>query len=139
MARSEVNKLYDAETAFRAPASVAITATAVIGELALDKMVATRGDQKDKLGAQGYEVVLAVSALETGNGDEVYTFDVQVGAAGAAATVVGTLIVDAVGQFVIALDAATIEKLDADHEAIELNLTVAGVVAPSITFAAWLL
>ena len=51
MARSEVNYTYDADTAFRAPGSAAVTATGEIGTFALDKMVIHHGEQKEWAGA----------------------------------------------------------------------------------------
>lgn len=135
--RSEVNYIYDAEMDFRAPGSAAVTATTTFGPLKLDKMTSGRGMLKNKLGAEGYDVVIAVSALDTTTGDETYTFSVEVGAAGAAATKVGEVKVTKKGQTVLKLDAHTIEKLDADRVDIELVATLAGTT-PSITFAAWL-
>jgi len=139
MARSEVNYIFDADTAFRAPGEAAVAATAVIGTLPLDKMDKTRGDQVNKLGAQAYDIVFAVATLDVPNADEVYTANVYVGAEGSAAggTLVGTLVLAGVGQSVLKLDAATIEKADADREEITLELNVAGT-APSIEFGAWL-
>jgi hypothetical protein len=138
MARSEVNYIYDAEMAFRAPGSAAVTADGVIGAKPLDKMDKVRpGFRRNKLGAEGYKVVFAVEELATAGGDEVYTFAVEVGPEGAAATKVGEITVGETGQYVLALDAHTIEKMDADHEEIELNIDVTGV-APSIKFAAWI-
>lgn len=141
MARSEVNYIYDAESAFRAPASAAVTAAGAIGTLALDKMVNVRpGSNRNKLGAEEYKLVLAVSAVATPAAEE-YNFTVEVGAAGAASTVVaGPINVTETGQYVIMLDAATIEKLDADHAEIELNLgfIAAPTTNESITFSAWL-
>ncbi len=143
MAKSAITYLYDAGTSFRAPGSVAITAdgATVVGVLPLDKLDKSRGDQRDKLGAQAYAVVIAISDMDTGDGDEVYTFGVEVGDTGAAATVVGSVLVTGLsGQVVILLDAETIEKLDADHAEIELNLVIddGGANTASITFAAWL-
>lgn len=139
MARSEVNYIFDAETAFRAPGAAAVTAAGVIGEVALDKMVNVRPSaQKNKLGAESYDVVIAVSAAAF-PGAEEYTFNVETGAAGAAATVVGSVKITGTGQYVIKLDAETIEKMDADHAALELNLALADVPTTneSVTFAAW--
>lgn len=140
MARSEVNYIFDAETAFRAPGAAAVTAAGVIGsEIALDKMVNVRpSSQRNKLGAQGYDVVIAVSAAAF-PGAEEYTFNVETGAAGAAATVVGSVKIAGTGQYVIKLDAETIEKMDANHAVLELNLVFADVATTneSITFAAW--
>lgn len=137
MARSEVNHIYDAEAAFRAPGSAAVTADAVVGTFALDKLVNVRpGSNRNKLGAEGYKIVIAVSAVTTSAGDEVYKFVAEVGAAGAAATKVGEITVNKTGQHILAIDAQTIEKLNISREELELNLDVTGV-APSITFAAW--
>lgn len=132
MARSEVSYTYEADTAFRAPGSAAVTATGAIGTFALDKMVNARsGDQKNKLGAEFYDVVIVVEALATAGADETYTFDVTVdGVTAGALAVVGT------GQYVIKLDGHTLEKLSATHAELALGLTVAGI-APSVTFSSW--
>ena len=116
MARSNVNYIYDAATPFRAPGSAPVTATADYA-VALDKMVNVRpGSQKNKLGAEGYKVVIVVNALDTADGDETYTFSVNAGVDPAHATVVaGGFAVVGTGQHVIELDAATIEALDADR------------------------
>lgn len=141
MARSEVNYIYDAETAFRAPGSAAVVAAGAIGAVALDKMVKVRpGSRRGKLGAEGYKLVIVVESVAT-PGAEEYNFSVEVGAAGAAASVVaGPINVTKTGQYVIELDSATIEKLDDDFEEIELNLDFIDVPTTneSITFSAWL-
>jgi hypothetical protein len=135
---SEVTYIYDAANAFRAPGSAALTATGVVGTVALDKLVNVRpSSQRNKLGARGYDIVIAVQTIKTSAGDEVYTLRLETGVAGAPATVVGSVVVTAPGQYVICLDARTIEKLDANHEVLELNMTAAGT-APSIKFTAWL-
>jgi len=138
MARSEVSYIYEADTAFRAPGSVAVTATAEVGTFALDKMVNARdGDQKNKLGAEYYDVVIVVEALDTADADETYTFDVEVQAAGGGnAVTAGAVAVVGSGQYVIKLDGHTLEKLSADREELALNVTVAGTT-PSVTFSAW--
>ena len=141
MARSEVNHIYDAANAFRAPGLAAVTASGVIGnELALDKMVNVRpSSQRGELGASKYKVVIAVESLATGGATaETYTFRLDTGAAGAADTAVESVAVTEAGQYVMLIDADTLAKIDPDHEVLELNLTVAGT-APSIRFAAWLL
>jgi len=159
MARSEVNYTYDKDTAFVAPGSAAVTATAVLDAAALaggtyatstglnlgalDKMVGGRGDLANKLGAQGYDVVIAVSTVDIADGDEAYTFNVYAGDAGdgASGALVGSLVLPAgtaqTGQFVVPLDAATIEKLEADRTEIALQAVLAGTT-PSITFSSWL-
>ena len=160
MARSAVNYTYDKDTAFVAPGSAAITADAVVNAASLaggayatatgldlatlDKLVNVRdGDQKNLLGAQGYDIVVVVSAAKVSVADEAYTFNVYVGGAGdgASGTLVGSLVfaagTAAPGQYVISLDAATIENLDADREEMALQVDVTGT-APSITFSAWL-
>lgn len=140
MARSEVNFIYDAANAFRAPALAPVTASGVIGTKALDKLVNVRpSSQRNKLGAESYKIVLVVESLVTGGATpETYTFRVDSGASGATTVALATLAVTAAGQYVIELDAGTIEKLDPNHEVLELNLTVVGT-GPSIRFAAWLL
>ena len=139
MARSEVNYTYDADTDFRAPGSAALTASAEVGVLALDKMVNARsGTQKNKLGAEFYDVVIVVEALDTSDGDETYTFDVEVQAAGGGSPVTaGALSVVGTGQYVLKLDGHTLEKLSADRAELALNLTVGGTT-PAATFSAWL-
>lgn len=140
MARSEVNHIYDAANAFRAPGLAAVTASGVIGSVALDKMVNVRpSSQRGELGASKYKVVIAVESLATGGAiAETYTFSLDTGEAGAAATAVESVAVTEAGQYVMLIDADTLAKIDPDHEVLELNLTVAGT-APSIRFAAWLL
>ena len=140
MARSEVNYIYEADTAFRAPGLAALAASGEVGTYALDKLVNAReGEQKNKLGAEGYVIVLAVEAAADAGADEVYTFDVEVQATGGGSAVTAATFSvprGVTGQYVIGLDAHTLEKLSSDHEELALNLTVAGV-APAITFAAW--
>lgn len=138
MARSEVSYIYDADTAFRAPGSAAVVASGEIGTFALDKMVNAReGDQKNKLGAEFYDIVIAVSDVDFADTDETYSFDVEIQAAGGGSAVVaGAIGVVGTGQYVLKLDGHTLEKLSADREELALNLTVGGTT-PSITFAAW--
>lgn len=139
MATSEVNYIYDADSAFRGPGLAAVTASGEIGTLALDKLVNVRdSDQRNTLGAESYALVIAVSALDLADADETYVFDVEVQAAGGGNAVTAvTFPVVAAGKSVITLDADTLEKLSADREELALNLTVGGTT-PSITFAAWI-
>jgi len=140
MARSEVNNIYDAANAFRAPGLAAVTASGVIGTLPLDKMINVRpSSQRDQLGAASYKVVIAVESAVTGGASaESYTFRMDTGAVGATTTAVESITITAAGQYVMLIDAATLSKMDAAHAVLEMNLTVAGT-APSIRFAAWLL
>lgn len=140
MARSEVNYIYDAANAFRAPALAAVTASGVIGSKPLDKLANVRpSSQRDKLGAEEYKIVIVVESLVTGGvSPETYTFAVGAGIAESTTVQVGELAVTAPGQYVIILDAHSIEKLSATREDLELSLTVAGT-APSIRFSSWLL
>lgn len=139
MATSKVTYIYDDDNSFSAPGSAPVTSTEIVGVLPLDKLTGARGDMRDKLGAQTYAVVIAISACPVGT-DETYVFDVQIGAVGSPATKVGEFAVirGSTGQFVMMLDANTLEALDADHAEIELNVTIAGS-APTITFGAWLI
>lgn len=139
MATSEVNYIYDADSAFRGPGEAAVVASGEIGTLALDKLVNVRdSDQRNTLGAESYALVIAVSALDLADTDETYVFDVEVQAAGGGNAVTAvTFPVVAAGKSVITLDADTLEKLSADREELALNLTVGGTT-PSITFAAWI-
>lgn len=142
MARSEVNYIYDAANAFRAPGSAAVIAAGAVGALPLDKMDKVRpGTRRGGLGAEGYKIVIVVESASVAGAEE-YKFSVEVGAVGAAATVVaGPLNLTKSGQYVIELDAHTIELLDVDHAEIELNLAFAAAPTTneSITFSAWLL
>lgn len=139
MARSAVNYIYEADMSFRAPELAAVTASGEIGTLALDKMVNVRsGDTKNRLGAEGYDVVIVVSDADFGNADETYAFDVEVQATGGGnAATAGSLSVVGAGQYVLKLDAGTLELLSADREELALNLTVGGTT-PSVTFSAWI-
>lgn len=138
MATSEVNYIYDADTAFRAPGSAPLAASGEVGTFALDKLVNVRdSDQRNQLGAEEYHIIIAVEALSTANGDETYVFDVEIqGAGGTNPVTAVTVPVVATGKAVIPLDADTLEKLSAEREELALNLTVGGT-APSIAFSAW--
>lgn len=134
---SAINFIYDADNAFRAPGQAAITATTADMRLPLDKLDKVRGARRNELGAQTYRAVIAVEEVDGVNGDETYAFAVNVGAAGATATKVGEITVGSTGQYVVMLDAQTVEKMDADRAEIELTATLGGTT-PSIKFAAWL-
>lgn len=142
MARSEVSYTYESDLAFRAPGLAAVAATGEIGVVALDKMANVRpSSQNNKLGAEGYDLVIVVESSVVGTA-ATYTFNVEVqGAAGANPAVAAALEVPATvaGQFVIKLDAATLEKLSAAADRVELalNLTLGGT-GGSIVFSAWL-
>lgn len=138
MARSTINYIYDAATAFRAPGSATVTATGVIGVQNLDKMVNTRpSDLRNKLGAEEYNIVVAVESIDRTTGDETYTFIVETGAIGSLNIEVARMSVATPGQYVLCIQAENIENLSAAREALELNLTVAGTT-PIIKFSAWL-
>jgi hypothetical protein len=133
MSNSEVTYIYDAANKFRAPALAALTADATVGTLPLDKLVDVRpSSQRNKLGAQSYDVVIVVETIDKTTGDEVYTFNAKIGT-----TLVGSLVVSSTGQHVLKLDAATIEKQSAARDALILDLDVGGTT-PSIKFSAWL-
>ena len=141
MATSKVTYIYDDDNSFQAPGAAADTTTAIVGELPLDKLTGARGDMRNKLGAIDYAIVITVSASDAGDANETYVFDAQVGAAGSQSIKVGEFAVPrgVTGQFVMLLDAETIERQDpTDHAVIELNVTIGGTT-PSITFGAWLI
>ncbi|WNL50640.1 minor capsid protein [Ruegeria phage RpAliso] len=150
---SEVNHLFDAAMAFRSPASAAITASETVGELPLDKLVNVRpSSQSGKLGAQCYKLILKIEdaafvteyvapdpELEIEEElPEAYTVTLESGAAGATDTALITFEVTGPGIYTFPLDASTIEKVDASHEAVALKLAIEGD-APSIKLAAWVL
>lgn len=140
MARSEVSYTYDADTSFRAPGSAAVTAGGEIGVLPLDVMVNAReGDQKGKLGAEVYDVVIVVESSVAGTA-ATYTFDLEIqDVGGGNAVAAGALAVPATvpGQYVMKLDGHTLEKLSASRGELALNLTLGGT-GGSIVFSAWL-
>lgn len=145
---SEVNYIYDAANAFRAPNSAALMASQTIGELPLDKLVGVRpSSQRNKLGAQSYKVVLKIEEVDfvteysVGPPEvfpEEYTLTLEVGPAGATDTVVWSFDPTVPDTYVIMLDAQTIENLSTSRAAIALKLTAEGE-APSIKLAAWVL
>lgn len=137
MSTSRVNYIYDAATSFRAPGAAALTTDTTLTVVPLDKMRSVRpSSQRNKLGAGSYDVVIAIETIAV-NTDETYTFNVCVGTAGAPNTVVGSVVAATAGQYVVKLDAGTIEKLDANRDVITVKLDVAGT-APSVKFAAWM-
>lgn len=146
MARSAVNYLFDADTAFvQAGTGQVITASGdLTSRVALDKMVSARADSelRNKLGAEGYAVVIAVSAATTTAADETYAFAVQAtDAAGGNPVEVGNLTMGvgqaSAGQWVVKVDPDTIERLGGNVSDLALNVAVTvGGLAPSITVAA---
>jgi hypothetical protein len=66
MAKSVFNHILDADTAFRVPGDVAITANGVTLStvIALDKLDKSRGDQKDRLGARSYSVPVIIENVD---------------------------------------------------------------------------
>jgi hypothetical protein len=139
MSLSEVTFLYDAQNKFRAPGQPALTASGVIGTLPLDKLVAQRpNSQRNRLGAEGYNIIVVVNSIDKTGGDEVYTLQAKVGAVGAENTIVGALNISSTGQYVLELDSKTIMHQDADHASIKLELVAAGTT-PIISFCSWLM
>ena len=137
MSTSEVNRIYDAAKSFRAPGLAALTADATIGVLPLDKLVNVRpSSQRNKLGAEKYEVVIVVSSVVV-SGGETYALNVDVGATGAANVRVGSVNVAKPGQYIVTLDAQTIENINVAREEIALKLDVTGA-GSSIVLAAWI-
>lgn len=138
MARSNVNRMVDLDTSIIAdPYTQTLTASGQVGaDYSLDKMVAARGDIANDLGAQGYDVILAVTAIDTADANETYAFNVTVGD-GTTQVVVGSIAgVGAVGQHIISVDAATAQKIGAEWTVLELDAVLGGTT-PSITLWAW--
>lgn len=144
---SQLNLIYDADNAFRAPESAALTAAGSAGSLKLDKMDKARGARRDQLGADVYHVAVRiedadfVTTVVTTEIREAYTVELRVGPAGSATTVVASFDVEDpnpyLGYRILHLDAKTIELLDADRVEIDLYVAMVGD-APSIKLHAWL-
>lgn len=131
---SAVNYIYDEATAFRKPTDAAITASADSTAIALDRMTNHTGAYADKLGNQVYTVVLVVTALDTGTGDETYA--VQVETDGGAA-VSQAVTVTAVGTHVFHIDRDTIDLADSDAASLNIAATLGGTT-PSLSYYAWM-
>lgn len=138
MALSEVTYIYDAANKFRAPGLGTLTASGVIGTVPLDKMTAQRpNSQRNKLGAEGYKIVIVVNSIDRTTGDETYNLQAKVGASGSESTIVGQIAVSTTGQYVLSLDSKTIMHQDANYASLKLELVAAGTT-PVIAFSAWL-
>lgn len=145
MARSAINYNFEEDMAF-VSAGTGLTVTAdgnLTNRVALDAMTTARADSelRDKLGAEGYKVIIAISAASVANADETYAFDVQATDVGGANPVsvaqvnaaAGAL---SAGQLVIPVDADTIANLRGNGAG-ELNVAVTvGGTGPSVTIAA---
>ena len=146
MARSAINYNFEANMAFvQAGTGQTVTANGnLTNRVALDKMVNARADSElhNKLGAEGYAIVIAVSAVKVSAADETYQFTVQgTDAAGGNAITVADVTIPAgaavPGQYVLKVDAATLDQLANNVSDVELNVAVTvGGTAPSITVAA---
>lgn len=91
--------------------------------------------------AGSFDVVVDVSAITADDGDETYVFSVDVSDAsgGTYTKVVALPNIRAIGtgRYVIAVDAALVQKLDADAEYIKVTATLGGTT-PSITWSAFI-
>ena len=89
---------------------------------------------------QSFSAVVEVTALDTADGDGTYTINIQTDselAFGDSPVIVASLVVPAVGIYVINLDGPTIEALDADATHLRIGV-VTDETTPSITYGAWL-
>lgn len=122
--------IYDAEASvlLKATGSAAVTATAASDAVDFEWEA-----------VNSFAVVVSVSDVETGAGDETYTFSVRsLDSAGANEVAQVTLpSITATGTYYILVDAGTALAIDEDAAKLDLNCTIAGV-APSITYSAWL-
>lgn len=143
---SSMNYIYDAAMAFRSPGQSALTETATVGELSLDKLVNVRpGSNRNKLGAEDYKLVLNIEAIDFVTTPDVgppeaiaeeYTLTLETGDAGSTSVVVMTFKPTTTGNYVFPVDAQTIENLDPNRSAVSLKLAAVGD-APSIKLNAW--
>jgi hypothetical protein len=132
--------VYDAApaTLFRARTAGALTATGNTNEVVLDKLDGYWNVQGE-LADETLAVIVNVTDVETGAADEVYTFALKAtdGAGSVQAeAVLGSLEINAVGQYVFLVDAATVKQV-ADFGGLTITATLAGI-APSITFHSWM-
>jgi len=137
--KSVVKYPYDAATAFRAPGLAAVTASTDTAAVELDYISKGRGAYADSLGRQSYAAVVLIEAVDFGDSDEEYTFDVEVDSTDAfdTPTVVGSVTVNGTGPFVVNLDADTVQRLEAVPAFARVALTASGTT-PSVKFSAWL-
>jgi len=122
--------IYDAEASvlLRAQGSAAVTATATDAAKAFDWEYAA-----------GFALVVKVSDVETGVGDETYSFTVNAldPAGGNSTDIMTTGAITTAGEYIFALDGDTARLIDADAAQISLTATLGGN-APSITYSAFL-
>lgn len=146
MARSTTNYLFDANSAFVAAGSPQTLTSSgnLTSRVALDKMTAARADSEliNKLGAEGYAIVISISAAKVSVADETYQFTVQgTASGGGTAVAVADLTFAAgtasTGTWVIKVPATTIEDLGGGVSDVELNVAATlGGTSPSVTIAA---
>lgn len=122
--------IYDAE------ASVLLQAT---GTAAVTATAATSAVDLAWEAASTFVVVISVTDVDRGTGDETYTFSVRsLDSAGANEVAQVTIpSITETGTYYIAVDSSTAVKFDADAAKIDLNCVIAGTT-PSITYSAWL-
>lgn len=138
MGNSVVTGNFDAEAAFRAPGTAAITSTANSSAVAIDYMDYARGLYADTHGKMTYEIFIVVTALDTADADETYTLNVRVGtdASMTSATAVAEVNIGSTGQFKVLVDRDTLEKTLAGATHMDIRATLAGTT-PSLTYYAW--
>jgi len=133
----------DSKVVLRALGSSAITASAASLEVPLDKLTAYWHGSDTDLAMQTFAVVIFVESSDGANGDEDYTFAVETDSATgfssavSVASVAFTNSAAPLGEIVIPLDVAMIQKLDPTAALLRLNVTLAGTT-PSLGYGAWI-
>ncbi len=133
--------IYDAApaTLLRARTAAAVTSTGDSSVVVLDTLKGfwnTAGELADET----FAIVINVTDLDATTGDETYSLAAKAtNAAGVVnnAAALGTLAINAVGQYVILVDAATVKKVASNFGGVKLTATLAGTT-PSITYHSWI-
>jgi hypothetical protein len=137
--KSNFKYMLDAAPAitFRDAAAAPITADASTAAIVLDTLDGY-WNTSNELADSTFAVVINVSAIDRGTGDETYVLNLVAGPVGfGTSTVVGTVTVVEPGQYVILVDADTVRKQVANAAALRLNVDVSGTT-PSIDFVAFI-
>lgn len=137
-----VNKyMVDGEMFLRAEGLTAITATALSGAKPLNRGSGREGHANAVAEGQ-FTVIVDVESIDTGDGNETYTFELTVAddvALGTNAVVVASKTTLVAGQVVFVIDSEEIDRAAAGFTPafIGINAVLAGTT-PSLGYAAWI-